>query len=227
MKALLIDLDDTLYDERQYVESGFASVAAELARSSGCHAHTIERAMLCELDRSGRGQVFDAVLGEFGLGAEPEDVAMLVEHYRTHQPRLSLFPGVAETLARLRRRYRLAIVTDGLASMQRLKVAALDVERLVDAVVYCWNEKAPKPARGGFVRALGLLDVEAQDAVIIGDAPHADMAAAAVLRIPSIRIRGGRFKTAENSRFAMPVAEVSAFAEIEPALERLALKETA
>ncbi|MEQ1864403.1 MAG: HAD family hydrolase [Micropepsaceae bacterium] len=227
MKALLIDLDDTLYDERHYVESGFAAVAAELARSTGRPAHAIEHALLSELDRSGRGRVFDTVLAELGLAAGPVDVAMLVEHYRTHQPRLCLFPGVDETLARLRRRYRVAIVTDGLASMQRLKVAALDVERLVDAVVYCWNEKAPKPARGGFVRALGLLDVEARDAVIIGDAPHADMAAAAALRIPSIRVRGGRFKTAENSRFSMPVAEVSAFAEIEPVLGRLALKEIA
>ena len=152
---------------------------------------------------------------------------MFVELYRTHQPRLCLFPGVADTLARLRRRYRLAIVTDGLASMQRLKVAALDVERLVDAVVYCWNEQAPKPATGGFLRALRLLDADPPDAVIVGDAPQADMAAAATLGIASIRIRCGRFRTAKNSRMAMPVAEISAFAEIEPALERLALKETA
>lgn len=227
MNALLIDLDDTLYDERQYVESGFAAVAMALAQTTRRPAHVIKRALLVELDRAGRGRVFDAVLRELGLACGADDVARLVEIYRMHQPRLSLFPGVTETLARLRRRYRLAIVTDGLASMQRLKVVALGVEPLVDAVVYCWDEQAPKPATAGFERALALLGAERFDSVIVGDAPHADMAAAGALGIKSIRIRGGRFKAADNPRAAAPVAEVVAFSDIEPALERLALKEIA
>jgi FMN phosphatase YigB (HAD superfamily) len=187
----------------------------------------ILQAMLDELDRSGRGRVFDTVLAELGLTCGAGEVAALVELYRTHPPRLALFPGVAETLARLRRHHRLAIVTDGLASMQRLKIVALDVERLVDAVVYCWDEQAPKPATGGFVRALAHLGVESRDAVVVGDAPHADMVAAAALSVPSIRVRGGRFRAADNPRQALPIAEISTFTDIEPALERLAAKEIA
>ncbi len=227
MKALLIDLDDTLYDERHYVESGFAAVAIELARSSDRPAPMIERTLLTELDRSGRGRVFDTVLAELGLAARHEDVAKLVGLYRSHRPHISLYPGVVEVLTRLRRLYRLAIVTDGLASMQQLKVAALGVERFVETVVYCSEEQAPKPATGGFVRALEHLKAEPREAVIVGDAPHADMAAAAALGIASIRIRGGRFKAVDNSRGAMPIAEFASFTDIEPALERLALKEIA
>ena len=95
----------------------------------------------------------------------------------------------------------------------------------MDTIVYCRDEQAPKPSTAGFRRALADLGAEARDAVIVGDAPHADMAAAAALDIPSIRVRGGRFKSADNSPDALPAFEISSFADIEPVLARLAAKE--
>lgn len=225
-RALLIDLDDTLYDERRYVESGMAAVAAILAARCGRAAEDIRQRLLGEIDRAGRGRVFDAVLPELGLDAGCEEVAALVAAYRSHTPRLALFPGVEPVLGRLRRRYRLGVVTDGLASMQRAKVAALGLERHVDAVVYCSDEKAPKPATAAYLRALALIGAKARDAIVVGDSPAADMAAAAALGVPSIRVRGGRFAVVANLPYARPRCEIERFADIEPALERLAVQET-
>jgi putative hydrolase of the HAD superfamily len=227
MSVLLIDLDDTLYDERLYVESGFSAVAAELASRSGRDAAEIQKAMTNELDRSGRGHVFDYTLAELGLAAGADEITSLVALYRSHKPQVALYPGVAETLLRLRKRHRLAIVTDGLESMQRAKVSALGLESLVDTLVYCWKERAPKPEPRAFAQAIERLGGELRDAIVIGDSPHADMAAAAALGIPSIRVRSGRFASVANLPHAPPTAEIATFAETELALERLAAKEIA
>ena len=82
----------------------------------------------------------------FGMAAQPEFVQHLVTLYRSHRPRIALHPGARDLLTRLRGRGRTAIVTDGLPMMQRRKIEALDLEGTVDAVVYSWELKAPKPA---------------------------------------------------------------------------------
>ena len=53
IRALLIDLDDTLYPERQYVESGFRAVA------DACGGGDNMTAYMCRcLDKNGRGRIF-------------------------------------------------------------------------------------------------------------------------------------------------------------------------
>lgn len=197
-RGLLIDLDDTLYDERTYVRSGFRVVAAEVARRfPHVPADRFFDAMIGELDAHGRGKVFDRALerAELSTHLVPE----LVQLYREHIPEIALWPGVADTLASLRKDYRLAIVTDGLGVMQRRKVAALGVEPLVDAVLYCWEHESPKPDPGPYAEALRRLDLTPEEAVVIGDNPAHDMAAARALGCRSIRVLGGRFAREEGA----------------------------
>jgi putative hydrolase of the HAD superfamily len=183
--ALILDLDDTLYDERDYVLSGFRAVASRFPQADRLFA-----AMVAELDAHGRGRVFDVALAEAGITA---DVGELVEAYRQHEPKIALWPGVAEALAELRRDHRLAVVTDGLGIMQRRKVAALGVEPLVDAVLYCWEHDSPKPDPAPYAEALRRLGAKPEEAVVIGDNPRHDMAAARALGCRSIRVLTGRF----------------------------------
>ena len=197
IRALLIDMDDTLYDERTYVLSGFRAVAANIARRfATANEDALFADMVAELDANGRGRVFDVALARAGLGGDPSQISEMVETYRTHAPVLALWPGVSETLAGLRLDYRLAIVTDGLAGMQRRKVAALGLTERVDAVVYCWECDAPKPDPASYLQALRLLGAGADEAVVIGDRPTHDMAAAAAIGCRSIRVRTGRYGAA-------------------------------
>lgn len=200
-KALLIDLDDTLYDEGDYVRSGFRVVAAEIATLSPDRSEAaIHAAMLTELKAHGRGKVFDRALEVSGLRPDPALVASLVALYRNHAPTISLWPGVREVLLSLRQDFRLAIVTDGTELMQRRKVEALGVASLVDQVAYCWEIGAPKPSPLAYLEALNRLAVSADAAVVIGDNPDHDMAAAQALPCPSIRVRTGKYAQIENPR---------------------------
>jgi putative hydrolase of the HAD superfamily len=216
MKALLIDLDDTLYDEGAYVLSGFRAVVAEIGRRfPQADTAALFTTILGELQAHGRGKVFDRALAAAGLDPTPGLIRELVGCYRTHPPDIALFPGVAEALADLRRDHRLAIVTDGLGAMQRRKVAALGVEPMVDEVLYCWEHESPKPHPGPYAEALKRLGASPQEAVVIGDNPAHDMAAAKALGCRAIRVLTGRFAAEGGAADAV----VQSFTEI-PALLR-------
>jgi putative hydrolase of the HAD superfamily len=220
IRALIIDLDDTLYDERDYVLSGFRAVAAEIARRfPEADAPHLFAEMVAELDAHGRGLVFDRALASAGLAADKPLVQALVETYRGHRPQIALWPGVAETLADLSRDHRLAVVTDGLPLMQRRKVEALAVEPLVDEVIYCWEHGSPKPDPTCYIEALRRLDARSEDAVVIGDNPGHDMAAAQAIGCRSIRVLTGRRADLGDDGFP-PDATARSFPEAAEILRR-------
>jgi len=129
----------------------------------------------------------------------PETVETLVSCYRKHRPRLRLFPDAARVLPLLRSRgVLLALVTDGCAAVQRNKVKALQLDTLLDAVVYT-DELAPgreawKPASDGFKRVTQLLQVEPCEAVYVGDNVCKDFQGAAAIGMRTVRVlRPGGF----------------------------------
>jgi putative hydrolase of the HAD superfamily len=221
-RALLIDLDDTLYDERSYVLSGFRAVAAAIAEAfPHVCADAMSADLAARLDSEGRGKLFDGALAAARIDPTPDLIAHLVGVYRDHHPDIALWSGVAETLAELRQRHRLAIVTDGLHLMQRRKAEALGLAGLVDALVFCWEHEAPKPHPAGYRLALKKLEAAADDAVVIGDNPLHDMAGARAIGAKSIRVRTGKFAKVDPGRFP-PDAEAASFNEVPAALARLA-----
>ena len=220
--AILLDLDDTLYDEASYMRSGFAAVAAAIAGMSGYASSSVLAVLLDVERRDGRGHVFDSALAAFGMTAEPEFVQHLVTLYRSHRPRIALHPGARDLLARLRGRGRTAIVTDGLPMMQRRKIEALDLEGTVDAVVYSWELKAPKPAPESFLGALARIGASPAESVVVGDNPYHDMVAAHAIGAKSIRVRRGRFANMAAPPDGEPDLEIAEISALEAALDNLA-----
>src|SRR4051812_34451058 len=110
-RAVVFDLDDTLFAERDYVLSGFRAVSQWAADALGTNpASTFEE--LRNLHACGvRGTTFNAWLARHGLPAilVPE----LVSIYRAHKPLLRPFPGIVGLLTELADNVPLGIVTDG------------------------------------------------------------------------------------------------------------------
>jgi putative hydrolase of the HAD superfamily len=221
-RALLIDLDETLYQEHTYVASGFRHVAALVSPRCG---HSSEEVYLFLEDRlraTGRGRVFDDLLLWCGLPATSDSVGKLVEAYRNHRPTISLAEDVRRTLRQLRRRFAIGIVTDGLGPVQRRKVDALGIDQLVDTVVYCWEHRHPKPSPAGFYLALDNLG-DTPAAAVVGDDVRHDLPAAVALGVPFIRVRAGRFAWQHTPVVSVPVMEVSSFPHVPSALADLEL----
>jgi len=190
MKAVLFDLDDTLYPEMDFVRSAFGAVAADLGADVGIDAGFTRMRLLQILRRDGRGRVFDDFLHQQRIYT-PERVARMLMVYQTHFPSLRLHTDVVPTLEWLRRSgVALGIVTDGLSYVQRAKVEALGLEPKVDVVV-CTDELGPrcgKPSRAGFERALETLGVSPSRAAYIGNDATKDFLAPRLLGMTAIHI---------------------------------------
>lgn len=119
------DLDDTLYDESNYVRGGLAAVAEYGAARFGWPAETSLAALAALLSRDGRGRVFDTWLAARGVTARAE-VRRCVDVYRAHRPQLAPWPAAVAALDALAvRGHALYLVTDGHKGVQARKLEAL------------------------------------------------------------------------------------------------------
>lgn len=222
-RAIIFDLDDTLYDERQYVLSGFYAVARWAQAELGLPVAE-SYADLAGLYAGGvRGSTFDQWLAARGLPAA-ELTPRLVAAYREHEPQLLPFPEAPALLARLRAGHRLGLVSDGYLAVQRRKLAALGLAPLLDAVVFsdelgraCW-----KPSPAPFEEVCRRLGVAPVEAVYVADNPAKDFAGPRRIGMASIWARwpGGEYTGREPAgpEFA-PDWTISGLAELPGLLE--------
>lgn len=178
-RALLLDLDDTLFDRG-------AAFAAWLAGRLGRPPEPGELLAWSDLDRRGRRPrtEFAADAARLGLAVDPDRFPFeLAEHV---QPEA----GAREAVGRLAARLRVGVVTNGGAA-QRDKLARLGLESLVHAVFVSAELGAAKPAAAIFERALRWTEAAPHEVLFAGDDPIVDLAPAATHGMVAVwRVRG-------------------------------------
>jgi len=176
-KAIVFDLDDTLYPESEFVLSGFRAVAAWGYRKLGIDAEKGFSQLRVLFDQGVRGNTFDLWLEQNGFGARAKDIVpQLVEVYRQHWPQIQPFPEVHQVLAHLRETCSLGLVSDGYLVVQERKLQVLGLAHFFDAVVFSdrLGPEAWKPSARPFEEVLSLLGVGPQEAAYVGDNPSKD-----------------------------------------------------
>jgi putative hydrolase of the HAD superfamily len=190
LRAVVFDLDDTLYPERAYVLSGFRAVSIWAERTMHVPAERCRAQLRRLFDGGIRGGTFDAWLEHHGF-AVSDLVPEMVRVYREHQPEIAPFPGGRLLLERLAGRHRLGLVSDGFASVQQRKLTALKLTEHFDAVVLT-EELGPglsKPSAIPFHAVLKRLGVSAEDAVYVADNPTKDFIGARIVGMATVRMR--------------------------------------
>lgn len=125
IKGVIFDLDDTLYSEKQYVESGYKAIAKLLGNE-------IYKDKLWDYFEAGELAI-DKLLYELGLSDRREEC---LEIYREQEPEITLYKGVAEMIKRFKiNGIKVGIITDGRVSGQKKKIKALGLEKLVDDII--------------------------------------------------------------------------------------------
>ena len=208
-------MDETLYEERSYILSGFQVIAAYLSKKYGISKKKLFNALMLSFKTEGRGKNFDRILERFKL--KKEDIFHLVQIYRNHKPKIKLLDGVKSLLKKLRSNYKIGIVTDGNYIMQKNKVEALNLQKYVDFIIYTDREglKA-KPDTSSFTKALEIAKSKANETVYIGDNPHKDFIGARRIGIKTIRINRGEYKNIEAGECFEADYVVSALEDVLP-----------
>jgi putative hydrolase of the HAD superfamily len=187
-RGLILDLDDTLYPRARFVQSGLAAVAQYVAGTHGIPSDAAF-AVLSRAHGSGHaGLELQLLCDRFGLPAAL--IPTLVDVIRTHTPSLFLSAASRETLEQLRATgWSLAVVTNGLPSVQFRKIAALRLTPLVDDVIYAEEHAAGgKPSAAPFRAALRSLELPADACICVGDDPARDVKGARRLGMRTIRL---------------------------------------
>jgi putative hydrolase of the HAD superfamily len=183
-RALLLDLDDTLFDRTAAVRA----LAAELARvQRGRALDREELDLLLELDERGhrdRRDFASDVAARIGLRVDPERFgSQLAEHVTAE-------PGVRETIEQLAGTLRVGVVTNGGAA-QRAKLRRIGLDTIVHEAFVSSEVGLAKPAIGIFAHALAWTGCEPAQVLFVGDHPVVDLAPAASLGMATAwRVRG-------------------------------------
>ena len=124
VQGIILDLDDTLYSEKEYVRSGFRAVSDYLG---GGMEETLFRFF------KEKKPALDEVLRLTGREEEKEKVLSV---YREHVPDIHLYPGVPEMIAEWKEKgIYVGIITDGRPEGQRAKLRALGLDGIVDDII--------------------------------------------------------------------------------------------
>lgn len=125
IKGVIFDLDDTLYSEKEYVRSGYKTVAEYLGNAEYAD-------QLWSFFEAGKPAI-DELLRDLGRESEKAECLNI---YRNHKPNIHLYDGVIELLEELRTKgIKIGIITDGRPEGQHAKIHALNLLPLVDDVI--------------------------------------------------------------------------------------------
>ena len=187
LKAILFDLDDTLYLEKDFVKSGFKTVATLIQNDNGIDKEVVYNRLWSIFNSGERKNVFDSYISEFG--EINYTINELVNLYRSNFPNINLLPGIKEYLLSLSRVYKLGLVTDGYIQTQKSKINSLGLNNIFDQILITeeLGRKFWKPSTVPFSKICDKLGVIPMEAIYIADNPKKDFKGPNQLGMDSIR----------------------------------------
>jgi putative hydrolase of the HAD superfamily len=187
IKLIVFDLDDTLYNELDYVKEGFRNVCRFISSKFGIQYDLLFNDCMEVLGREGRGKIFDLLCENYSIN---EDISNLVRIYRNTVPKLNLYEDAEEILRKLKGKYKLGIITDGMAAVQWKKINALNLEDVIDKIIVTddLGRDYWKPNKHCFQEMLRHYSATGKEAVYVGDNPNKDFIGAKEAGFFTVRI---------------------------------------
>ncbi len=134
---IVFDLDDTLYNEIEFVKSGFLAVSRLFSNRTSAY-----NVMMDLFSRFGSGSVFD----KFLEGVDSDiSVQNCIDVYRNHDPEIVLSKETTGLLYELSCQYKLGVLTDGHFHIQKRKFSKLGLDKYIDFVVFSGEYNLSKP----------------------------------------------------------------------------------
>ena len=128
--VIVLDMDDTLYNEIDFVKSGFREIASYLDAD-------IYDEMMAEFEKNGSGKIFNR------YAKDEQELKKLIEIYRFHAPNISLEDE--KLLDDIKQHFQTALITDGHYIMQQNKYNKLNLEKWIDYAVFTDKYHTKKP----------------------------------------------------------------------------------
>ena len=139
--VIVFDLDDTLYNELDFLKSAYKSIALFLEPNDWKQLYS----KMFSLYRC-KSNVFEFIANAYNTDIEP-----LIEMYRNHQPDIQLFEGVLEVFDTIKSKNgKIGVITDGRSNTQRAKLESLGILNYIDSIVISDEIGSVKPNIANF-----------------------------------------------------------------------------
>lgn len=204
IRAIVFDLDNTLTDFMRMKESAIQAAMDGMIDAGFKISREDLRGRIDAIYRE-RGlefqQVFDELLAAELGQIDPKILASgIVAYRRARESTLVLYPHVQMTLLELTKRgIRLGVVSDAPRMQVWMRLCALSLQHVFDAVVTFDDTRERKPSAAPFREVLKRLDVAPEQSLMVGDWAERDVVGGKSLGMKTVFARyGDTFDTGES-----------------------------
>ena len=206
----VFDLDDTLYQEIDFLRSAYKHIAATLepAIKISIYNEMIERYHKKE-------NVFNWIIGQYREYLGEYDINWLITTYREHLPDIKLSAETAAFLEKVRSLgIRSGLITDGRSVTQRNKLGALGLTEMFTGIIISEEFGSEKPDERNYLYFD--LKFPGSDFYYFGDNTRKDFITPAKLgwKTVCIKDRGENIHKQQFDGTVIPGYVVNGFAEI-------------
>lgn len=195
IEVIVFDVDDTLFPEHEFVESGFQAVSNWLEAEYSLPGFF---EVGWQFFREGkRNNIFNLTLEKLKFKYESGLIQELLQIYRQHKPTITLHEDAKWAINYFKKSHQLGIITDGYLRTQQNKVEALKIEPNFDAIVYSdlYGRENWKPSPVPYQKIMSTLSCSGKECVYIADNPNKDFITAKKLGWLTVHIcrEGGEY----------------------------------
>lgn len=176
IKAVIFDLDDTLYSSTKFYNAVYKCIE---------HRYNIDKKY-----------VLNFLISRY----KDKNIKYVMSEISKCNIKLNLIKNADELLKCLKhKRYKIGMITNGLPVVQKIKIKKLGIYSLFDSIIYA-VESALKPSYIPYLKSVRELNVSPHESVYIGDNPDIDFCGACKIGMHTIRVKYGMYKNLPSNR---------------------------
>ena len=200
---IAFDLDDTLYDEIDFVNNGFDSVASYLKKKYGVNKKNTLTFLNKNFLVDRKKKNINLLLSSLNLKVSKNEFKFIINLYRYNKKKNKIKKAEFNLLRKLSTKRPIYLVTDGNPKVQQLKVKKLNIKKYFKNIYYTslFGKKAHKPSLKVFSHIIKKEKQKFKNLIYVADNPFKDFKNLNKVKATTIRIlRGYYCKTKLNKK---------------------------
>ncbi|WHY71040.1 HAD family hydrolase [Fictibacillus enclensis] len=191
INTLVFDLDDTLFNEQDYVLSGFKAVGQWVENALKTDQFYNNAVKL--FNNGVTEQLFNRTLETLDISYNQDMIIDMVNVYRSHRPNIQLFEDARWLFNEINENVKVGLITDGYLVAQQMKVEALNIKHKFNAIIFSdtLGREYWKPSPIPYERLIYQLNSDHKQCVYIGDNVTKDFITAKWLGWKTVQISRG------------------------------------